>query len=72
MTEGALAALRNELGGKPPKAVAALDDEHLQALADAIAKAKQRQARALEKATDEAFDNLPRLLRGPVRKILGA
>jgi hypothetical protein len=63
--------LREELRAEPPAAVAALDDGHLADLAAAIRAAREHQAAELHDAIDAAYHHLPRLIRVPVRKILG-
>ncbi len=62
--------LVEELGAELPASVAALPDETLGALADALAEARREQARALTGATERALGFLPRLLRGPVASVL--
>ncbi|MCW2814517.1 MAG: hypothetical protein JWN84_1972 [Nocardioides sp.] len=62
--------LVEELGAELPATVAALPDETLAALADALASARQEQSRALTAATERALGFLPRLLRGPVASVL--
>jgi hypothetical protein len=63
--------LRKELGGELPEGLAALDGEELRDLADALRDARKRQSEALADATREVLGYVPRLLRGPVRKVLG-
>jgi hypothetical protein len=46
----------------------------LSALADlgaALAEARHRQAAALAEAGDRALSHIPRLLRGPIKRIVG-
>lgn len=62
--------LEREYGGPLPPGLAALAPEHQQALAEAIDAARTRQAHALAKATDHGLDFIPKLLRGPVKKVL--
>lgn len=62
--------LRAELGADPPPSVAALPAETQAALADALATARREQVRALVAATDAGLGFLPRLLRGPVQRVL--
>lgn len=65
--------LSKELGCAPPKRlVSQLTDEEAERLATALSEARRRQSAALAAAADGAFNHVPRLLRGPVRKILGA
>lgn len=64
-------ALREELGAPPPRGLAeALDDDRARALAAALREARRRQSEALGRASREALDRVPRLLRGPVRKVV--
>jgi hypothetical protein len=67
----ALAALGHQLGGPPPDGLRRLEPSALSDLADAVADARHRQAVALAAAADQALRFVPRLLRGPIRKILG-
>jgi hypothetical protein len=71
MTEEAFDALRAQLGGKLPDGLRKLDSEQLQSLADAVRQARHVQAEALGAAGDRALRHVPRLLRGPVRRIVG-
>lgn len=71
MPDDAFSALRAQLGGSAPEALRQLRDEDLRDLASAIAEARSRQARALAEAGDRALGHVPRLLRGPVRRIVG-
>lgn len=67
--DAAIRALRQQLGDAPPPGVRALPDEHLRDLATAIQDARRRQAVALGEAGERALGRIPRLLRGPVRKV---
>jgi len=62
--------LEKEYGDTLPPGLAALTDVQHARLADAIDAARTRQAAALAKATDNGLDFVPRLLRGPVKKVL--
>jgi hypothetical protein len=63
-------ALRRELGGAPPGGlVGALQDAELGELAEAIHRPRRRQSAALAAAGERALGHLPRLVRGPVKKI---
>lgn len=63
--------LREELRADPPAAVAALGDEELVRLAGSIRTAREQQSAELHDAVDAAYNHLPRLIRIPVRKLLG-
>ena len=65
------AFLTRQLRESPSPAVAALADEHLSHLAGALRAARQRQAEELTAASEQALAHIPRLLRGPVKKIVG-
>lgn len=66
-------ALARELGVSPPAGVlGALSDAELQALVDVIHSARRRQSAATRAAGDRALNNLPWIVRGPVKKIIGA
>lgn len=71
VTNDALSALRQQLGAAPPTGLGTLSAEELHDLADAVHAARQRQAHELAAAGDAAFGHVPRLLRGPIRKVLG-
>lgn len=62
--------LTDELGAQLPASLAALPDDDLDALADALATARREQAVALREATDKGLGLIPRLIRGPVTKVL--
>lgn len=69
MTE-ARTRLETELGAALPPGLAGLSDTDATHLADAIEAARKRQSAALRTATDSGLDFVPRLLRGPVKKVL--
>jgi hypothetical protein len=70
MSQKALHDLRDQLHSDPPRALLALAEEDLRHLAEAIRSARARQAAALEHAADQGFSYVPRLLRGPIRRIV--
>lgn len=49
-----------------------LDDEQADAVRNAVADARSTQAATIAAARDEALGHIPRLLRGSVRRVLGA
>jgi hypothetical protein len=63
--------LAKELDETPPSGLSVLTADEREDLAVAIADAKRRQARALADAGDQALNLIPRILRGPVRKLFG-
>jgi hypothetical protein len=70
---GRKGALAQELGASPPAGVLhALSEDELQVLADAIHAARRRQSAAVKAAGEQALSNLPWLIRGPAKKIVGA
>jgi hypothetical protein len=70
MSATAIRDLEAELGGRPPAGLEALTDAQLSGFTDALHGAKERQSAALRSAVEEALEIVPRLVRGPVRKIL--
>lgn len=66
-TKGAQ-ALREELGTPAPKALRSAEAADL---VEAIREARERQSAELRASINSAYDHIPRLLRGPVRKALG-
>jgi hypothetical protein len=71
MERDGLALLTDQLRDRPSAGVSSLDEEHLTHLASAIRSARRRQAEQLQAASDQALNHIPRLLRGPVKKIVG-
>ena len=71
MGEEAIAELRAQLRAEPPRGLGALTSEELHDLTAAVRDARRRQAAELQAAGDKAYGNIPRLLRGPIRKIVG-
>jgi hypothetical protein len=63
--------LATELGGAAPEGLSRLSDDQLRDLGEAIETARQRQLHALAEAGERALGHIPRLLRGPVRRVLG-
>lgn len=71
MGGGTATELRDALGKTPPKGlVASLSADQSADLADAVRSARSRQSAELDAAIDGAFGRVPRLLRGPLRKVL--
>ncbi len=71
MSQDGLKALEAELRAAPPRGLAELSAEQLTALAQAVADARHRQAAELAAAGEHALDHIPKLLRIPIRKVLG-
>ena len=65
-------ALRQALRAEPPPELSALGEADLADLAEAIEAARVRQRAELNAAIEQAWEHVPRLLRGPLRKIVGA
>lgn len=63
--------LKEQLRTTPPAAVAELADQDLRKLGDALRAQRKRQGEALTAASDKALESIPRLLRGPVKKLVG-
>lgn len=57
--------------GADVRAVEGLPDHALEELRDVLTAAKDRQARALAAASDEAFRQMPPVVRGTVGQLLG-
>jgi hypothetical protein len=62
--------LAGEYGDDLPAGLAGLTDDHAVHLADAIAAARKRQRAALAQASESGLAFVPRVLRGPVKKVL--
>jgi uncharacterized protein involved in exopolysaccharide biosynthesis len=69
--ENEFEALRARLGGTPPGGLRVLAGPELEDLNTAIADARRRQGEALAAAGESALGYIPRLLRGPVRRVVG-
>jgi hypothetical protein len=69
MADGGLRALGDELRADVPEGLRELTDEQLTDLAAAVRDARRRQAAALAQAGERAFGHIPRLLRGPIRRL---
>ena len=66
-----LEAVERQLRAPAPAGLRNLEDADLLALAEAVRQARHRQAAELEAAGDKAFALVPRILRGPIRRIVG-
>jgi hypothetical protein len=71
MARERLKELAAELRAAPPEALERLDDAQLHDLALTIRQARRRQAEELAAAGERALGHIPRLLRGPVRRVVG-
>jgi hypothetical protein len=65
-----LIALERELRAPVPAGFRRLTDAQLRDLAAAIVDERHRQAAALAAAGDQALNQLPRVLRIPIKKLL--
>jgi hypothetical protein len=63
--------LGSQLGGHAPEGLRKLEAEELRDLALALREARHRQAEALAVAGERALGHVPRLLRGPIRRVVG-
>ena len=61
--------LRDELGVDPPPGIASLPSARRDDLADAVRAARRRQAMELAAAGEKALALIPRVLRGPIRRM---
>lgn len=71
MVDTGFAALRRALNGIAPDGLRALEPGDLEHLAAAVRESRHRQNRALAEAGDHALRHVPRLLRGPIRRLTG-
>ena len=71
MEKSGAGLLANQLRAAPSEAVTGLPDEYQAHLGGAIRTARHRQAEQLARASEQALEHVPRLLRGPLRKIVG-
>lgn len=71
MSESALSQLREQLSGDVPRGTSRLGEADLRDLAHAIRDARHREGEALAAAGERALERVPRLLRGPIRKVVG-
>jgi hypothetical protein len=70
--EEALRELGKQLHATPPAGLSDLSDDELDDLVEAVTDARHQQAAELHAAGEKAFAHIPRLLRGPIRKVMGA
>jgi hypothetical protein len=70
MPDDAIQELARQLRATPPNGLQVLSPDELRDLAGAVRDARHRQAAALEAAGEQAFQQIPKLLRGPIRKLL--
>ena len=68
--DDAIDILEAELDGPVPDGFQQLTDEQLLLLADLLQDAKALGQEELQDALEDALNIVPRLMRGPVRKIL--
>ena len=68
----ALRELGEALDGEAPDALLALPPAKMRELAAVIREAREDQQAALDQAVERAVRQAPRLLRGPLRKVLVA
>ena len=71
VSEDGLQHLQTQLRDEPPAGIAALDGTDLTHLAGLIGDARRRQAAELSAARERAMSGIPRLLRGPIRRVVG-
>ncbi len=70
MSAKAMRDLEEELGGRAPDGLDALTDAQLRAFTDLRHEKKGRQSEELQAAVEQSLEIVPRMVRGPVRKIL--
>lgn len=67
----AFAELAAALSDEPPASLRDAAPAAIATLAAAVRQAHEHQEAELVAATDRAFEHIPRLLRGPVKRLLG-
>jgi hypothetical protein len=72
MSPDRLKLLDEQLGASAPRALAELTDAQVRDLADSVRTARHRQAAELAAAGEQALRHIPKLFRGPVRKVAGS
>lgn len=72
MADKRLQKLNTELGFAAPAELAVLTDAELAELASCLKQAKSAQKEQIRRAFDSALSHVPFLLRGPLKKMLGA
>ncbi|MCG8918392.1 hypothetical protein L6E12_21650 [Actinokineospora sp. PR83] len=65
-----VALLRTRFGGRLPESVEALDEAAVRDLADALHSARRRQRAELDESTEASLAQLPKVLRGLIRRAL--
>ncbi|HUR84480.1 MAG TPA: hypothetical protein VMY78_03985 [Solirubrobacteraceae bacterium] len=70
MSGDAIDILEGELDARVPEALDVLGRDDLLLLADLLHDAKAHQAQELDEGVEASLEIVPRLMRGPVRKIL--
>jgi hypothetical protein len=64
--------LRTAVGADPPQElVEALDADQIAKLSAQVAEARAKQREAMARAGEEALRHVPKLLRGPLQRMLG-
>ena len=63
--------LRAQFGERLPEAVEGLDPAAVRDLADALSTSRRRQRTELAESTEASLGQLPKVLRGLIRKALG-
>lgn len=71
LPEDRSSGLESQLGAPIPAGLAELQAEHLQELAEAVRQARRRQAAELKAASEQALRHIPRVLRLPLRRVIG-
>ena len=69
-SDSAIAQVKTALGGQPPESITELDDASVTKLAQLLKSSRERQQAQLAESLEKALGHLPRLLRGPVKKVL--
>lgn len=70
MSDDPIDILEVQLGARIPEGIEVLADDELLLLADLLQEAKASQAQELGEGVEGSLEIVPRLMRGPVRKML--
>jgi hypothetical protein len=67
----AMDALQEQLGAEPPSGLSRLSAAEIRDLMEALQDARDAHTAELKAASEKAYAQIPWLLRGPIRRIMG-
>lgn len=70
MSDDPVKTLEAELDGEPIAGIEALDEAAVTHLTSAIRAARERRSQALDEGAEGALRYIPRLMRGPAKRLL--